>query len=286
MKRFILLISGLLCLNLAVAQQVTYSVLENDPTKAYSKFVAPEYGAEFSGANLSIYLGANARYGLSDKLFLEGVAHYDVFQMKGKGAAYLLEGGIFFPLTTKTKVKEVPVILSYDPYAGTTYKNGQQYNVESTKYIAISDGQYLNKLGARGGIYHRMTGVEGDDIKAPGIPSTATLVGVYLGVQQSSQAYVKTKINNEVERIGAGFARYYGDIVVYPVSSIGDETIAPALKKDKTIGWRAGLQWYLDPHDGEYKRLLNSIFTTEIGSRPYTGFYINFSWGFAFLNSR
>lgn len=272
--------------SLSRAQQLTYSVLENDPTKAYSKFVAPEWGGEFSGSNLSIFLGANGRYGITDKLTLEGIARYDLFQMKGKGAAYLLEGGIFLPLKTSTKVKEVPVVLSYNPYAGTTYQNGRQYNIESTKYISIPNGEYLNKLGVRGGIYHRMTGVEGDDIKAPGIPSTATLVGVYVGLQQSSQAYVKTKINNEVERIGAGFARYYGDIVIYPVSSIGDETIAPALKKDKTVGWRVGLQWYLDPHDGDYKRLMNSIFTTELGSRPYTGFYINFSWGFAFLNSR
>ncbi len=268
------------------AQNISYTVLENDPSKAYTKFVAPEWGAEMSSSNLSILVGANTRMGISDKLTFEGAAQVDLIQVNGSGLGFRLEGGIFFPLKTKTKVKEVPVILSYDPYAGTTSQNGQSYNVEVTKFLSIPDMDYKDQYGVRGGIYTRNLGVESDGIKAPAASSSLFLAGPYVGFQKASQAYVKAKINNDVERIGAGFGRYYADLLILPVRSLGDAAIAPALKKDRPLGWRAGVQWYLDPHDGEYKRLGRTIITAEIGSRAYTGFYLNMTWGFALLNKR
>lgn len=278
-----------LCLILAgvgFAQQVSYQVLEDDASKAYSKFVAPEFGTEYNSANFSGYLGANARLGLIDLFDIEGIARLDVFQMSGKGPGFLLEGGVFLPLSSTEKRKEVPVVLSYNPSAGSTTVNGTSYRIEESKYIKIPDGQYLNKMGVRGGFHTRSMGVESDGIKAPAAESHLTLFGIYLGGQYTSQAYVKAKINNDVERFGAGFVRYYGDLIIFPVSDLADPAVAPAISKDKTIGWRAGFQWYLDPHEGEYKRLMNSIFTAELGSRPYSGFFFNFSWGFAFMNGR
>ena len=268
------------------AQTYSYTVLENDPEKAYTKFIAPEFGSEFSGANLSILVGANARMGISDKLAFEGDAQIDIWQFEGKGLGYHLEGGIFLPLKTKTKIKDVPVILSYNPYADTKYENGKQYNIEETKYLTIADMDYKDQYGVRGGIYTRGLGVESDGIQAAAAVGSLSLVGPYIGVQKTSQAYVKTKINDDIDRIGAGFGRYFIDVMLFPVRSLSDEAIAPELKKDKFVGWRGGFQWYLDPHDGEYKRLMNSVFTAEIGSRPYTGFYLNMTWGFAFMNQR
>lgn len=287
MRYFLLfLLSSAVALPAAQAQTYSYSVLENDPSKAYSKFIAPEWGAEFSGANLSVLVGANARMGISDVLAFEGAAQIDVYQINGSGLGYRLEGGVFLPLITKTKVKEVPIILSYNPYAGSKYENGRQYNIEETKYITVPDMDYKDQLGLRGGIYTRNLGVESDGIRAVAASGSLLLAGPYIGFQKTSQAYVKAKIDNEVERIGAGFGRYFIDLTLFPVRSLSDEAIAPDLKKDRFVGWRAGYQWYLDPHDNEYKRLMNSVFTGEIGSRPYTGFYINMTWGFAFMNRR
>lgn len=263
------------------SQQITYQVLEDDPDKAYSKFVAPEFGAESNTTNLSIYLGASARYGLAGVVTLEGIARLDVYQLNGSGPGFLLEAGGFLPLTSKIKEKEVPVVLSYNPYAGTAYKDGRSYNVEETRSITIPSGQFKNQMGVRGGIHNRRTGITEN-----GQGDAVFLSGVYLGGQFTTQAYVKTKINNDVERIGAGFTRFYADLLILPVSTPDAAAGLGDVKPDGAIGWRVGYQWYVSPHDGDYKFLSNSVFSAEIGTRPLSGFMFNISWGLAFLNNR
>ena len=278
----ILYASLILCSMLVTAQSVFYEILEDNPVKAFTKFIAPEFGMEYNATTLSVFAGANGRFALGSKMTLESTARLDLYQLNGPGPGFHLEGGVFLPLTSKIKNKEVPIILSYNPYAGTTYENGQKYNIEETKYIKTPNGQYLNTMGVRGGIYNRKTGAEnlsGD------VSSTIFLSGVYLGGQFTSQAFVKTKINNDVERIGAGFTRFYGDLLILPVSNIDDPLANEGLKSDGVIGWRVGFQWYVSPHDGDFRFLGPSVFTAEIGNRPLSGFLFNLSWGFAFGNS-
>ncbi|MAE82298.1 MAG: hypothetical protein CMB80_06165 [Flammeovirgaceae bacterium] len=263
------------------SQQITYQVLEDNPDNAFTKFVAPEWGAESNTTNLSIFVGANARLGLTDIITLEGIARIDAYQLNGKGIGFLLEAGGFMPLKTKIKQKEVPIILSYNPYAGTEYKDGKKYNIEETKSITIPQGQFKNQLGVRGGIHNRSTSIFDN-----GFGGNIFLSGVYLGGQWTSQAFVKTKINNDVERIGAGFTRIYGDLLVLPVSTPDAAANTGDVKSDGILGWRLGYQWYVSPHNGDYKFLANSVFSAEIGHRPLSGFLFNVSWGFAFLNSK
>lgn len=273
----------LLFAGVAFSQQVTYQVLENNPAKAYSKYIAPEFGMEFNSSNFSLSLGSTARYALTDLITLEGAGRLDVLQMEGKGLGFLLEAGGYLPLTTKQKVKEAAVVLSYNPTAGTTWQNGQQYRVEETKYIKIPDALFENHVGVRGGLYTRKSGTS--DFSET-LSSSIMLTGVYLGGQFTSQAYVKTRINNDVERIGAGFTRAYFDFLVLPITELKDPAANDGVKADGLIGWRLGMQWYVSPHDGDYKFLANSIFGTEIGKRPLTGFLFNLTWGFAFMNGR
>ena len=103
----------------------------------------------------------------------------------------------------------------------------------------------------------------------------------------TSQAFVKALINNDVERIGAGFTRLYGDIFLLPVSTVSTDTLLDAedIKSDGVLGWRIGYQWYISPHEGEYKFFGNSVFGAEIGSRPLSGFMFNFTWGYALNRS-
>lgn len=279
--KFIFLTLGLLISSQLFSQQITYQVLEDNPDQAYSKFIAPEWGAESNTTNLSLFLGANGRIGLTEVLTLEGVARIDLYQINGSGIGTLLEGGVFLPLKSKIKEKKVPVILSYNPYAGTTYKDGKRYNVEETRSITIPNGQYKNQVGVRGGLHNRLTSIYDN-----GAGGNIFLSGVYLGGQWTSQAYVRTKINNDVERIGAGFTRVYGDLLVLPVSTPDAAANTGDVKSDGILGWRVGYQWYVSPHNGDYKFLANSVFGAEIGHRPLSGFMFNVSWGFAFLNSK
>mgnify|MGYP001257077234 CR=1 FL=1 len=279
--KIIFLTLGLLISSQLFSQQITYQVLEDNPDQAYTKFIAPEWGAESNTTNLSLFLGANGRIGLTDKLTLEGMARIDVYQINGSGIGTLLEAGAFLPLKSKIKEKNVPVILSYNPYAGTTYKDGKRYNVEETRSITIPNGQYKNQLGVRGGLHNRLTSIYDN-----GAGGNIFLSGVYLGGQWTSQAYVRTKINNDIERIGAGFTRVYGDVLVLPVSTPDAAANTGDVKNDGILGWRVGYQWYVSPHSGDYKFLANSVFGAEIGHRPLSGFLFNVSWGFAFLNSK
>lgn len=265
------------------AQSITYAVLADDPEQANTNFIAPEFGAESNGTDLGLFVGANLRRDFG-KLTMEGMGRYDVWKVNGTSAAFLLEGGLFLPMKTNMKNKEVPVMLSYNPYAGKEYKDGKEYNIEETKFIKIPSGKYKNVLGVRGGLHLRRVGV-GDDITTDVPPGSIFLGGVYLGGQFTSQAFVKTLVNNDVERIGAGFSRFYGDLMVLPLSELSDESLANTAKSDGMIGWRVGYQWYISPHEGEYKFFGNSVFGAELGSRPLAGFMFNITWGWALFRS-
>ena len=265
------------------AQNISYIVLENNPEKAYSKYIVPEVGMESNSTNTSFLLGANGRYGLSNGMVAEGVARIDVYHLNGSGFPFLLEGGAFLPMTKKIKEKQAQVILSYNPYAGSTWKDGQKYQISEAKYLEIPDAKFLNRTGVRGGGYIRSTGSE--DLLGTN-ESSIFLGGIYLGGQYTSQAYVKTRVNDDVERIGAGFSRVYADLLVLPVSTLGDPAANDGLKPDGVIGWRVGFQWYVSPHDGDYKFLGRSVYTAELGKRPLTGFMFNMTVGWAIMPSR
>jgi hypothetical protein len=203
-------------------------------------------------------------------------------QINGTGPGFLVEGGVFLPLRTIESKKEVPIVLSYNPYAGTKYEDGKKYNIEETKYIRIPQGTYVKQFGVRGGIHNRNTGVENSTGE---LASSIFLSGIYLGGQMTNQTYIKTLVNDDVERIGAGFGRFYVDVIIFPVSNLGDENITTGdIKSDGSFGWRVGYQWYVSPHDGDYHYFGRSVFSAELGQRPYSGLMFNLTWGWSVFN--
>ncbi len=263
--------------------EITYQVIEDNPESANTNFIAPELGLESNSTDLGVFLGASARKSILKGLTFEGNARYDVVSLNAESVTFQLEGGVFLPLMTKEKSKEVPVFLSYNPYAGRSYEDNKAYNIEETKYVKIPSGKFKNQYGLRGGLHYRSIGVE--DLVQDVDPGNINLGGIYLGGQMTSQAFVKILVNNDVERIGAGFSRVYADIFLLPLSELSRDDIAPAAKSDGVLGWRVGYQWYISPHEGEYKFFGNSIFGAEIGSRPLSGFMFNLTWGYALNRS-
>lgn len=274
---FLLLVTGSL-----YAQKISYKILEENPDKAYTNFVAPGIGFEYNATNISVSLGAAGRYNVTEAIALEGNMNYDVVQINGTGAGFLVEAGLFLPLKTTESQKEVPIVLSYNPYAGRKYENGKAYNIEETKYIRVPQGRYVKQFGIRGGIHNRNTGVEN---LTGTLASSIFLSGIYVGGQMTNQTYIKTLVNDDVERIGAGFGRFYVDAIFFPVSNLGDENITTGdIKSDGSFGWRVGYQWYVSPHDGDYHYLGRSVFSAELGQRPYAGFMFNVTWGWTVFN--
>lgn len=287
MKKITLLIGFISWLYGSLAQTITYKIIEDNPESANTNFIAPEVGLESNSTDLGVFLGANVRKALFSDFTLEGVGRFDVVSFNSGSATFQIEGGLFFPLKSKEVTKEVPVFLSYDPYAGTKYNfdDGKTYNIEETKYIKIPSGKYKNTYGVRSGLHYRSVGIA-DDIQDLE-PGNINIGGIYLGGQMTSQAFVRTIINDDVERIGAGFTRLYADIFILPISTVSNDMLLMAedIKSDGTIGWRVGYQWYISPHEGEYKFFGNSVFGAELGSRPLSGFMFNLYWGYALNRS-
>jgi len=59
MKKIVLLVVGLFLISAAFSQSTNYVLLEGDPSKAFTKFVAPELGADNNSTNTTVCLGAN-----------------------------------------------------------------------------------------------------------------------------------------------------------------------------------------------------------------------------------
>jgi hypothetical protein len=277
--RIIIFLASFVITLASYSQQVSYRIVESDPTLAFSKFVAPEYGLGYNSTDIGMFLGVSTRLGLTESLTLEGFGRYDVWTINGDGAKYSAEAGIFLPLKKGSKTKDVPIILSYNPYAD----GGVGYRVEETRSITIKDGTYTTELGLRAGLHTAAVGV---GTLGLGDGGTINLGGLYLGGQMTAKTLIKTLINDDVYRYGAGFSRTYVDLFVLPVSELSDPIANDGVKKDGIIGWRAGMQWYVSPHDGEYRFLGRSVIGAEIGSRPLSGFMFNMSWGFAFAEKR
>ena len=284
MKKSFALIALVAALDVS-AQQISYKVIEDNPESAYTNFIAPEFGLESNKTDLSVFLGANLRKSIVGDFTVEGLARFDVYSMNAESSTFLVEGGMFLPLIKKEKTKEVPVILSYNPYAGREYDtdDGNLYNIEETKFLKVPSGRYKNQYGVRGGLHYRSIGAE--DIVNSIEPGNINLGGVYVGAQMTSQAFVKTLINNEAERIGAGFTRLYFDVFVLPYSELSRDDLSGATNSDGVLGWRVGYQWFISPHNGEYKFFGNSVFGAELGTRPLSGFMFNFSWAYALNRS-
>jgi len=147
------------------------------------------------------------------------------------------------------KQKEGPVIIKNNAYAGGKYENCRRYNVEEIKFIQIPNGNYLNQIGMRGGLQTLSLGIEN---LGGAVSSNIFLFAIYLGGQFTSQALVKTKINNDVIRYGAGFTRLYADLLVFSVINLGDPALTTETEVDGAMGWRVRFQWYVSPHNRDY----------------------------------
>jgi hypothetical protein len=207
----------------------------------------------------------------------EGKIQPTVLNMAGKGFSFLTEAGGVLDLRQKQKMDDVPIVLKFEAYAGED-DEGNYY--DKTTYVKVK-GTYLKTKGVRGGMYFKKAGYEPEE---GGGESSMILGGLYTGLNFNSQALVSTRIDDRMDRIGAGFTRVYVDFLFLPLHTIVDPTLRATADRSRIWGARMGMQWYLDPHDGKFKRFGRSLFSAEAGVRPYTGFYINASWNYAIIH--
>ncbi|MFT6940218.1 MAG: hypothetical protein ACJASN_001709 [Cyclobacteriaceae bacterium] len=219
-------------------------------------------------------IGVPVRLALSNGMAVEGMVGFDIYILGGKGPAFLFDGGLFLPLSSKTKTKDVKIITDIE--TSTNFASGETttfFNAPATVSI---------DYGARGGGYFRSAGVEQVGF---GEGTFATIGGIYLGGQMTSKAFVNTQIEEYDEpRAASAFTRVFFDIMVLPVASIDDASLGNNAKKDKLIGWRAGLQLFGNAHKDAKGLFRKAIYTTELGSRPLTGVYFQFVYALPILS--
>lgn len=279
-----LLIALLASCGLILPAQQTHmvQVLADAPENVHTEFLAIDVLAcdlDWDLRSAGIYVGVNGRKNLAPGLVAEGKIQPTVLNMAGKGFSFLTEGGAVLDLGQKRKTDDVPVVLKYEAYAGED-EDGNYY--DKTTYVKVQ-GTYLKTKGLRGGVYFKKAGYEPEEAGSVG-ESSMILGGLYTGLNFNSQALVSTRIDDRMDRIGAGFTRIYVDFLFLPLHTIVDPTLRATAEKNRIWGARAGMQWYLDPHDGKFKRMGRSLFSAETGVRPFTGFFINISWNYAILH--
>ncbi|MFY0606096.1 MAG: hypothetical protein JXR10_05235 [Cyclobacteriaceae bacterium] len=266
MKKLIAILSFLITLQ--SFGQISYKIIEDDPSQIKTSFVGIGIGFEGSVDN-ALMIAAPARMSLSNGMAVEGIVGFDAYKLGGKGPTFLLDGGLFLPLSAKTKTKDVRIVTAFEMESNAF--TGER--TETTRFFMAPATVDIN-YGARGGAYFRTAGVEQTGF---GEGTFATIGGIYLGGQMTSKAFVNTEVEGYKNPLAASaFTRVFFDLMVLPVSSVDDTTFGTNAKKDKLIGWRTGLQMFGNAHKGAKGFFTKAIYTMELGSRPLTGLYFQF----------
>jgi len=258
------------------SQTTSYQLVEDNPDKLSENFINLELLGLDYGANSTdgaVYVGATSFWSLSNRLKAEALLRTSFLNIKGEGLGVQTEAGMFFPLLIQRKKKDVPVKLSTTLFAGRT-SDGRSH--DETKIINV-EGTYKNQIGPRGGVYFKKTGYYHEDNAFEATNTSMTLLGSYVGLERITQAFVHTKVEGK-DKYGAGQTRMYADFLFIPVREIADDTLQD-IERDKDFGWRIGMQWNVHPHKTTSGFQPRAVYGGEIGSRPFSGFYVNASIG-------
>ena len=260
--------------------QINVQVMDNSPEKAFTNYIALDIlGSDFDWdfRTPAVYAGINGRWDLTSNLTLEGAFRPTYSFYGDKKWGLTTEANVYYPFNSKTIEKEIKVVTGFSQESDLTTKT-------STTKFFNTDGDMLRRHGARGGLFYKRSGMQSDAVYP--VDTRITQAGIFIGLQQTRQALLKTKINNEYIRYGAGFTRIYADFMLLPGSGIADEQVEQNNEKSRAYGYRVGMQFYVNPHNGEYKLWGASMLNAEIGSLPYIGFYVTVGYAIAIYNRK
>ncbi len=258
------------------AQKLDYAKVADSPEQTINHMlnIAPVEGfvstSKYTAS--SLMLGINGVYGFNDKLGFEGYAGIPYFTTKGiKGVSYV-QGGAFFNISTKEKMKETKVILNYKRTLDVIS------STETYTYLAVP-AKVKHVLGLRAGIQHNSSSLRTDGIKIAQAEADFKLTGIYAGIQSTSSHLIKTQLKGEPQAVPTGsIYKLFADVMVYPVSKIDNAFLSDQISSGN-LGARAGVVWVQNPYAKKHQTDAYNPFlgrmnmALEIGSRPIDGFY-------------
>ena len=259
------------------AQSVDYKIIKNNPESLSERYLNLELlGADvaFDFNEAPVFVGVNGFYKINEKIKAEALLRLHLFNIVGSGVGLHMEGGVFTPLKKYYKNKDVKVIVG-STYGSISDKYGNNTRSGTTTNYLTAQGKYLNQLGVRGGVYLRNS-VYYESLTSSEIDVNYTTMGVYLGAEKITQAFVEALVGKR-SYYGQGRTKIYLDALILPVQSIENDVVSA----DDVIGYRAGMQWQQKPVKGNW---FKPVYNAEIGSRPFTGFYIQVSIGISLFD--
>ncbi|MCR9171158.1 MAG: hypothetical protein NXI10_01605 [bacterium] len=270
------------------AQTITYNILEDNPETVRNKFVAVEFlNADIGGnRNLNtVGIGANAAWGLTEKLGVEGRIGYALFKDENLPACFSIQAGPYLGLISRKSTKDVKVRI------------GGEFDTEENKHVYKESFIYvpatrLNQHGVRGGVYFNKKGYKEQAINGkPEIPYS--LFGVYGGWSMTQKTNLIAKIlgSSDGENVPempleyTGFTRIYVDALITPVATrnypVGDINELSSVS-NKMFGGRVGCMFYKDG-----KKWFNKfMWGVEVGMRPIDGFYFSTTVGYSVFRGK
>jgi hypothetical protein len=290
MKALLLTLITLTCFTVSptIAQE-TYTKTYDDPEDVIKGHVALEYyGVDVGFNNINgamlFTMGVNGSYTLTPNLGVEGSVRMPLLRFEKQGAAYIVDAGAFYTLSSSTTDKDVKIILGYKEE-----DIGNNTELHTTKYTVIN-GSVQKKLLVRAGVYLKNTSIKHKESDFEQYqPTNLFHKGIYIGIGKQRQYFfkLKRKIGNRETDFGAGtIFRPYFDVLLLPTKvDLQQETLGlgAGISKELTgfIGARAGFRWYRNAftreQNGDHRIPFfgNSVVTLEAGVRPIDGFFIN-----------
>jgi hypothetical protein len=291
-------IAGLIVLLMSCAPlfaQENYTKIYDDPEDVLKGHVAFEYyGVDVGFGNITgamiFIMGVNGAYTLSDKFQVEASARLPLLRFEKQGAAYILDAGAMYNLSTSTTDKPVKVILGYkeeDNFASNT-------RTATTKYVNIT-GSVKKSIMVRAGVYLKNTTLDYTEGTVSYLATNLFHKGIYIGIGKQRQYYfqLERNINGRKVNFGAGsIFKPYFDVMILPTAAeLQQDTngFGAGAKKELSglVGARAGFKWYRNPftrkQNGDHRIPFfgNSVVTLEAGMRPVDGFF--FSGGISYI---
>ncbi|MCR9132867.1 MAG: hypothetical protein NXI08_09845 [bacterium] len=288
MKNLLLVCIGLVLLSVSVHAQETYRTTMSDPEIAYPGYLGLNYftvDAGFSNTSgASIWsVGVDGLYPINEKLRVEAQALYSLLSLQKDGPAFLFSAGAEYGISSKTKDKEVPVLLSF------AWEKDYFNNTETQTWEAVKlPAQMKYELVARGGLYVRNSALEYEEGFTFYDVTSLTHAGVYAGVGYTMTSYLQAQASDGYEFAAGRVIRPYADVLILPTTVDLELNGVAAKTIEETLGWRAGVVVVGKPftkaenYDRKIRFFANSIFRLDIGSRPFDGFYVTtgMAWNF------
>lgn len=288
MKNLLLVCIGLILLTESVHAQETYRTTMSDPEMVYPGYLGLNYftvDAGFgntSGASV-LSVGVDALYPLTNKIKLEVLALYSLFSLEKDGPAFLFNAGGEYGISSTTKDKDIPVLLSF------AWEKNYFNQTETQTWEAVKlPGKMKYDLVARGGLYIRNSALEYTEGFTYYDVTSLTHFGVYAGVGYTMTSYLQAQSSDGYEFAAGRIIRPYADVLIIPTSVDLDINGAAAKTVEESIGWRTGVIVVGKPFEKEqnFGRKLpffaNMVYRLDIGSRPLDGFFITTGLAFNF----